>query len=209
MIDRLKVGDLLFIEIDNFLYRRVAAVSRVWPSHVGIVQAVDSGEATIAESAFPRTRLTGLSRFLARSRQRRVCVRRLGDGLTLAQEAALRAAIETRLGAPYHAGFDYAGPKQFCSKFVYDVFREALGVEIGRRQTFADLLAENAEAPTLFWRIWFLGAIPWQRVTITPASQYRDAGLTTVHESAEPAPAAWRQPRSAAAAASTALPDQR
>ncbi len=90
-----------------------------------------------------------------------------------------RAALE-REGRWYHLGFDFDSPRQFCSKCVYQVFRDALGIELGAVQTLQQLLEQNPQASVGFWRAWFLGVIPWQRRTVTPASQLVDPQLDTV-----------------------------
>ena len=93
---------------------------------------------------------------------------------------ALRQACDRELGKYYHQGFRYDSPRQFCSKFVYDAFRTALGVEVGEIETFADILARNPTGSKAFWRLWFFGFIPWRRTTITPASLLRSEALETV-----------------------------
>jgi len=85
-----------------------------------------------------------------------------------------------RLNQYYHLGFDFDSKRQFCSKFVYLTFKEALGVELGKIQTLKELLEENPQASVNFWRCWYLGFIPWERKTITPASQLHDPQLNTV-----------------------------
>jgi hypothetical protein len=43
---------------------------------------------------------------------------------------------------------------------VYDVYKNALGVEVGNLQTFRQLLAENPNVTLTFWRLWYFGFIP-------------------------------------------------
>lgn len=92
----------------------------------------------------------------------------------------LHDAASRRMGTLYHLGFKYESPRQFCSKFVYDCYREALDVRIGRLETFRELLASNPDSPLWFWRLWFWGRIPWERRTISPASQLEDEQLVTI-----------------------------
>ncbi len=92
----------------------------------------------------------------------------------------LLAAAQERMGKWYHLGFDYDSPRQYCSKFVYQVYRQALGVELGKLQTLEQLLNENPQANVSFWRAWYFGFIPWNRRTVTPASQLIDPQLETV-----------------------------
>jgi hypothetical protein len=65
-------------------------------------------------------------------------------------------------------------------KPVADVYK-AIGIDVGRVQTFQELFNDNPSAIYLsFWRMWFLGFIPWQRKTITPATRLVDAKFITV-----------------------------
>jgi hypothetical protein len=84
------------------------------------------------------------------------------------------------MGRWYHLGFNYDSRRMFCSKFVHEVFREALGVEIGTVQTFGELLECKPDQALGFWKLWFFGRIPWTRRTVTPASQLASPLLQAV-----------------------------
>lgn len=179
----LESGDVLFTSISNFLYRRVAQLTGSPTSHVGIAFYDPSAGWLVAESAVPKVRYTPIADFIARSDNHWLVVRRLRGGLTESQVALLREACDKRMGKLYHLGFHYASSRQFCSKFVYETYLAALKVEVGGLESFRTLLDSQPHTPLLFWRIWFLGKIPWTRLTITPASQLRSDKLETIWES--------------------------
>lgn len=172
-------GDIIFTSVPNYLYQCVekATVSRT--SHVGILFNI-KGRWMVAESRVPRSCYTPLEDFVARSRQSWFSIKRYRDGLTATQAEALKSCCDEQMNRWYHLGFKYASDRQFCSKFVFDAYQVAVGVQVGELKTFRELLAKNPEAPTLFWRCWYFGFIPWQRVTVTPASQFEDSQLVTV-----------------------------
>lgn len=87
------------------------------------------------------------------------------------------------MGKPYHLGFHSLSSRQFCSKFAYETYLNALDVEIGTLESFKTLLTSQPETPLWFWRLWFMGRIPWSRITVTPASQLRSERLEAVWES--------------------------
>ena len=178
----LEPGDILFTNIPNFLYRRVARVTGSPTSHVGIAFHDPKAGWLIAESAVPKVRYTPIANFISRSDQGWLVVRRLHGGLSPDQVESLRKACDARMGKLYHLGFHYLSARQFCSKFVYDAYLSALGVEVGHLESFRELLNSQPNTPLLFWRLWFLGRIPWARLTITPASQLRSDKLATVWE---------------------------
>jgi hypothetical protein len=179
----LKSGDILFISTPNYLYRKVAQATGSPASHVGIAFHDPRRGWLVAESAVPRSRYSPLPRFLRRSDRGWFAVRRLPRELTQAEVAALRAACDRRMGLWYHTGFKYESRRMFCSKFVHEVYREALGLEIGTVETFGELLRRNPEEDLGFWKLWFFGRIPWGRKTITPASQLRSQVLRTIASS--------------------------
>jgi hypothetical protein len=179
---QLQVGDLVFIRLPYLLTRKIADANNSWVNHVGIVIDVSGAEPVIAESRIPRAKTGGLADFLARSEHGRVAVRRLPKRLSPEEQQALQTAARARLGAWYDLGFDLHSRKQFCSKYVREVLQQATGTSIGEVETFKTLLARHPAADQSFWKLWFLGAIPWQRETVTPASEYASIELSTVFD---------------------------
>lgn len=180
----LQIGDIVFIRIANFLYRRVAEATQSWTSHVGMFAQRQGREWIVAESSVPRSRFCPLERFLDRSEAGQFAIKRLKDPLDAGVVERLQAGVRRRLGKWYHLGFKLDSPRQFCSKFVYEIYEEAMGVKIGSLESFRELLSKNPNTPLLFWKLWFCGWIPWNRRTITPASLYESELLETVCENA-------------------------
>jgi hypothetical protein len=184
---QLKSGDLLFIASPSYLYRRVATATGSRASHVGVAFEDPQQGWLVAESTVPMSRYAPLGDFLARSERQWLEVRRLQCELSQGQVTALRAACDARMGRWYHLGFAYESPRTYCSKFVHEVYREALGVDIGVVETFGELLQRNPRESLGFWKLWFFGRIPWQRKTVTPASQLSSPALRTVWRSGDAA----------------------
>ena len=176
------VGDIVFIHVPARPFREVAAATGSWANHVGIVVDTTGDEPLIGESAFPLSRLTTLSRFAARSEKGWVAIKRLTTRLTPRQQRQVRVAASRRTGVLYDTGFNLHSRRQFCSRFVREVIDEATGISIGDVETFAALYARRPEAEIGFWKIWYLGRIPWARETVTPASLMRSAQLSLVFE---------------------------
>jgi hypothetical protein len=183
--NKIQPGDIVFIRISNFLYRRVADTTMSWTSHVGFVYGKEDGNWMIAESAIPVSRKCTLKRFIERSEDAQISIRRLKKSLTSHEISTLKQAADKRMNISYHTGFRYHSKKQFCSKFVHDVYKEAIGIQIGEFETFKDLLNKNPDSPMGFWYTWFFGFVPWDRVTITPATQYKSDKFETVYENIE------------------------
>ena len=178
----LKVGDLVFIRIGFKPFAEVATATGTWTNHVGIVVDVDGDEPRVAESAFPLSRITTLSRFVKRSENGRFAVLRLKRGLTAEQQTGVVAAATRRLGILYDTGFDLHSRRAFCSRYAREVLAEATGRTVGKVETFAQLLASRPDANQTFWKVWYFGRIPWHRETVTPASLLRSDEVRTVFD---------------------------
>lgn len=176
-----KVGDIVYIDVPAYPFRQISLVTRNWVNHVGIV--VQTGEEiVVAESALPLSRRTSLRKFIARSAQGRVAVQRLDHEWTEQELAQLQVASEKRMGILYDTGFNLHSQGQFCSRFVRELVLEATGISLGEVVDFSTLLKRNPEANLGFWRLWYLGRIPWARQTVTPASLYQEAHMLAVFD---------------------------
>lgn len=178
-----EVGDVVFTSIGNLLFRQVSAASACWTNHVGIIIGHDGEDYIVAESKVPLSQTTTLKKFIERSVDGRYGIRRLSGGLTDEQKQAIVEQVPGRLKVLYHTGFKYESPRQFCSKFVFDIYRDALSIPVGKVETFDTLLSNNPQARLQFWHLWFLGSIPWERKTVTPASMWFYPELISVFNS--------------------------
>ena len=192
IVSKLKEGDVIFTSIPNHLYQCVERASNSPTSHVGLVFKCES-KWLVAESRIPFSCYTPLEDFIARSKDGCYAIKRIKGGLSKTDTEALKVQCEQQMGQLYHLGFKYQSKRQFCSKFVYDAYKTALGLDVGRLETFTELLARNPTVSTKFWRLWYLGRIPWKRITITPASQFSDQKLITVVEHLLGSPAKFNQ----------------
>lgn len=177
------IGDVVFTCIGTSLFRHISAASLCWSNHVGIIVGYDGRDYIVAESRVPLSCTTTLSRFINRSVEGRYSVCRLGGGLSGDQKRAIVEQVPSRLNKLYHTGFNYDSSRQFCSKFVFDIYQNALSVDVGQVETFERLLTSNPDAKLKFWTLWFLGSIPWHRKTVTPASLWNSPALLPIFHS--------------------------
>lgn len=178
--NQFEVGDIVFIEVPFLTFKYVSEASLCWSNHVGLIVGHDGTDYIIAESTIPLSRKTTLSAFINRSVNQHYEVKRLKEGLTDQQKFTLISHVFDKLNIPYHTGFKLDSKRQFCSKFVFELYQEALSIELGRVETFSELLNTNPEANLMFWRFWFFGNIPWSRKTVTPASLYYSSKLEDI-----------------------------
>lgn len=115
---------------------------------------------------------TLLDEFIGRSKGGWFRVKRLPKILSERQVIQLKFFCDLYMGNLYHFGFMYKSNRQLCSKFVYGVYTMALGLEVGKLQTFKQLLASNPAPSRTFWWVWYSGFIPCKRLTVKPLSQF-------------------------------------
>jgi len=180
---RLQDGDLIFIRMANPIFRRVAETTDSWENHVGILFSGTNGTWQVAESKFPFAKFSPLDRFIARSEHGRFCVLRYQGGLTPEEKLDLRLSAGLRMGTRYDLGFNFDSPRLYCSKFVHQVYLEATGYQVGRVETFRQLLTDNPRAPLGFWRAWFFGFIPWERRCVTTTSELKSPEFIPIFDS--------------------------
>ncbi len=182
---KLEVGDIVFTCIGTSLFRQISSASLCWSNHVGIIIGHNGEDYLVAESRVPLSTTTTLTRFINRSAGKRYAIRRLSTQLSDEQKKALVAQVPERLNKLYHTGFKYDSSRQFCSKFVFDIYKSALSIRVGEIETFQELLRKNPNAKLQFWKLWFIGQIPWERTTVTPASLWQHPHLSLVYQSHE------------------------
>lgn len=179
----LRDGDLVFFGLSSFVFKELAEATNTWTSHVGIVYQESSGVWIVAEGVVPVSRKIKFCDFISRGYKNYFEVYRLKSTFPENKKHELISEINKWMGKLYDPGFNFEGPRVFCSKIVYEVFKSTLGIEVGRRQTFSQLLKQNPNYDYSFWKAWFGGKIPWNRVTITPASVIQDEDLVEVYKS--------------------------
>ena len=175
-------GDIVFVAIPNAFYRKVAESTGSWISHVGFIYEKSDDKCVIAESTVPWSKLNPFEKFIGKSDKGRFAIKRLINPPDKESILQLQKAADARMGKLYHLGFKFRSRRQFCSKFVYEVFEEALGTTIGEVEKFGDILKNNPDVSLWFWRLWYFGFIPWNRETVTPMNQYESELLETVYE---------------------------
>lgn len=179
---QLQDGDLIFIRIDNPIFAQVATTTQSWETHVGIIFHDSKDGWIVYESTVPLSKKTPLDKFVAHAHQQRFTIRRARNNLTTNEKAKLLEAASNRIGKLYHLGFKYDSSRLYCSKLVHDSYLEATEREVGRIETFRELLSANPDAPVWFWRVWFFGFIPWERRCVTTTSELKDKNFVTVFD---------------------------
>ncbi|MDR0243539.1 MAG: hypothetical protein LBJ65_18245 [Burkholderia sp.] len=136
------VGDLVFIRVPAGAPRDAAGTTGpagAWANRFGIVVDTSGDEPVIAESAaLAWTKLTPLSRFVARTDGGRIALARRGAAPTADAQRHVHAMAEQRIDALLGNRFSPRVRRGFCERYVSDV----LGID--RAATPAALLRSDA-----------------------------------------------------------------
>lgn len=167
--EKIKIGDIIFIEIPFPPFTKISEATNNWTNHVGVVYDIVDNQIYIAESKVPKVVITKLENFIKRSKNNKYEIYRVKD-LTLDEEYKIKSNAKKYLNIKYDYGFNYDSNKQYCSKFVYTIYKESLNIEVGSIETLKEILEKNKNISLCFWNFWFLYSIPWERKAITPAN---------------------------------------
>ncbi|WP_321856987.1 YiiX/YebB-like N1pC/P60 family cysteine hydrolase [Burkholderia cenocepacia] len=119
------VGDLVFIRVPVSASDAVAGVAGspgTWANRFGIVVDTSGDEPLIAEStAFAWTKLTPLSRFVARTDGGRIALARRVAAASADAQRSVHTLAEQRIDALLGSRFNLRQRRGFCAQYVTDV----------------------------------------------------------------------------------------
>ncbi|WP_107312755.1 YiiX/YebB-like N1pC/P60 family cysteine hydrolase [Burkholderia metallica] len=112
------VGDLVFVRVPSNAPRDAAGA---WANRFGIVVDTSGDEPVIAESAFAWTKLTPLSRFVARTDGGRIALARRVAAPTADAQRQLHSTAERRIDALLGKRLNLWARRGFCADYVTDM----------------------------------------------------------------------------------------
>ncbi len=174
---KLQDGDLVFHVSRSRQGKAVRAATGSPYTHMGLV-FFDDGRPVVYEAVEP-VRVTPLAKWVARGKRGHVVAMRLKTPPTPEQVQKLRAAATARLGLHYDLKFHWSDDRLYCSEYVWKVYREALGIELGAPQKWSDLDLGGKAARRLARKR--LGHLPDpDALILTPAQMMRSPLLFEV-----------------------------
>ncbi len=171
--ESLRDGDIIFQTSRSGQSLAIQRATHSPYSHVGLV-FFRSGKPFVLE-AVATVRYTPLAQWTARGDGGRYVVRRLKSALAPGQARALRVAAEKYAGKPYDLYFEWSDDRIYCSELVWKAYRDALGVEIGKRQKLREFdLTDPVVKAKMRER--YGKDVPMDEPVISPGAQF-DSGL--------------------------------
>jgi hypothetical protein len=173
----LKDGDIIFHTSRSSQSRAIQNATHSPYSHVGVVFHRD-GKPFVFE-AIATVRYTPLAQWVGRGEGGKYVVRRFKAGLTAAQAKKLRAAASRYEGKPYDLYFEWSDERIYCSELVWKMYRDALGIELGKLQKLREFdLADPAVKAKMRER--YGKNVPLNEPVISPGTQFDSPLLRTL-----------------------------
>ena len=176
-------GDIIFQTSQSPQSVAIQKATKSRYSHMGIV-FVENGQARVFEAVEP-VKTTPLHEWISRGKNEHFVVKRLkrADEL-LTNESLERMKVigKTKfLNLHYDKYFQWSDERIYCSELVWKVFKEAVGVEIGKLGTLGGFdLSDPVVQKLMFER--FGGPVPEGEPVIAPVTMYESELLETVYE---------------------------
>jgi len=176
---RLRDGDIIFHESRSSQSRAIQLATKSRYSHMGILYR-ERGRWLVYEAVQP-VKSTPLDEWIRRGKDGQFVVKRLRDTrpLTPAALTGLRAAGERYRGRNYDLYFEWSDDRIYCSELVWKMYKNVIGLEIGRLQKLRDFdLSHPAVRSKMRER--YGNRIPVDQPVISPAAMFESTLLTEV-----------------------------
>ena len=177
-----KDGDIVFQDAQSSQSAALRIATNSSYTHTGVVFI--EGDRHLVYEAVGPVKYTPLQEWIKQGADSHFVVKRLKERDQILSEEAiqkLKEAGEIYEGRPYDFHFNWSGDRIYCSELVWKMYRDALGIEIGRLQKFRDFdLSDPVVVKILEER--FPEGIPEDETVISPASMFESELLATVYE---------------------------
>ena len=175
--ETLREGDLVFHTSRSAQSAAIQRATHSPYSHVGVILLRD-GKPHVFE-AIAKVGYTPLDRWIARGARGEYVIKRLRRGLTGAETDRLRASAKPFAGRSYDPYFEWSDARIYCSELVWKMYRQALGVELGRRQKLREFDLKDPQVREKL-RERYGKLIPLEEPVISPAAVFDSPLLQTI-----------------------------
>jgi hypothetical protein len=176
----LKEGDILFQETGGEQGKAIKLATKSRYTHVGVVFDY-KGELLVLEAVGP-VKKTKLKDFINRGINKHYVIKRLKnaeDKLTNDNIVKLKEAGDKYLGLPYDIYFGWQNDRIYCTELVWKIYKEILGIELGRLGKLKDFDLSSFTVRLLMFKRYGL-KIPYDEPVIAPSTMFDSKELETV-----------------------------
>jgi uncharacterized protein YycO len=175
-------GDIIFQTSKSSQSKAIQIATKSKYSHMGIIYRKDN-ELYVFEAVQP-VKLTPLNDWIERGENSHYVVKRLKDSkeiLTSEKLSEMKTIGDRFIGKNYDLYFEWSDKRIYCSELVWKIYKEALGLEIGKLETLKDFdLTDKTVKKKMKER--YGDNIPKNELVISPAAMFNSEKLITVFE---------------------------
>jgi len=173
-------GDIIFQTSTSSQSKAIQLATHSPYSHVGIIYE-QKGDFWVYEAIEP-VQLTPLKTWIKRGKKEKFVVKRLKNASTILTQEVLKkmkAVGEKYMGKHYDLYFEWSDDNIYCSELVWKIYKEAVGVELGKLELLENFdLTNDVVQRKLQER--YQGKIPLNEKVISPATIFESNQLITV-----------------------------
>ena len=180
--DRFQNGDIIFQTSKSGQSKAIQIATGSKYSHMGIIYK--QGDNFFVYEAVQPVKLTPLNDWINRRENSHYVVKRIKNAdklLTNDDLTKMKQIGEKYAGKDYDLYFEWSDSRIYCSELVWKIYKEALGLELGKLEKLSDFnLTDNAVKLKLKER--YGDEIPKDELVISPASMFESDKLITVYK---------------------------
>ncbi len=173
-------GDIIFQTSKSNQSKAIQLATNSKYSHMGIVYIVN-GKIMVYEAVQP-VKLTPIAKWISRGKNGDYVLKRLKNSsqiLTQEVKKEMKEYGEKYKGKNYDIYFDWSDDKIYCSELVWKIYKEAIGIEIGKLQTLSEFdLSSTIVKQKMKER--YGDNIPMDEVVISPVAMFDSDKLITI-----------------------------
>lgn len=176
----LQEGDILFQSTSGGQGKAIQLATNSTYSHVGILY-MQGSDYFVFEAVQP-VKITPLEKWINRGDNGHYVIKRLKDSkkyLTVKNVEKMKRNGSLYLGKNYDLYFEWSDEKIYCSELVWKVYKQSLGLELGKLQKLKDFdLNHSVVQYKLKER--YGNDIPYEEKVISPAAIFESELLTEI-----------------------------
>lgn len=179
-IDKLPIqdGDIIFHNSKSSQSKAIELATKSKYTHMGIIFKNTAGQYYVYEAVQP-VKFTPLKKWIKRGNGSHFIIKRLSQPITVLNKKNLKQEALKHLGKNYDIYFEFSDEKMYCSELVWKIYKNALGIEIGRIQKLKDFDLNHATVKSLMKKR-YKEHIPYEENVISPQSIFESKNLTLI-----------------------------
>jgi hypothetical protein len=179
---KLMEGDIIFQTSMSSQSEVIQIVTHSKYSHMGMLYK-NGNELYVLEAVQP-VKLTPLNKWIARGKNGHFVIKRLKEArkiLTPKTLISIHKTAEKYIGRNYDIYFEWSDDRIYCSELVWKIFKNTLGIEIGKLQQGSDFDFTHPKVNSKL-RERFPAGFPSNEKVISPEQMFHSNLLVTIYE---------------------------